>query len=94
LQLLEEAKRIHIAKNAGYSGINAVDPWKNFREAERFGVSPFLGCLVRVGNLIQDPAADQVDEKITDTLLDMANYCLIAICVWEEQVSDAGKQTA
>ena len=97
IELLEEARRIHVTKNAGYSGIGARDPWKNFREAERFGISPFLGCLVRmsdkfvrIGNLIQDPNADQVNEKITDTLLDMANYCLIAICLWEEREDVSG----
>jgi hypothetical protein len=102
IELLEEAKRIHIAKNAGYSGVGATDPWKNFREAERFGITPLKGCLVRmsdkfirVSNLIQDPEADQVGEKITDTLIDLANYCLIAVCLYEEEqeLSDARKCT-
>jgi hypothetical protein len=92
MELLEEAKRIHIAKNAGYSGVGAADPWANFREAERFGISPFKGCLVRmsdkfirIANLTRDPDADQVNEPVTDTLLDLANYCLIAICLWEQE---------
>ena len=92
MELLEEAKRTHFAKNAGYSGIGSADPWKNFREAERFGVTPIQGCLVRmsdkfvrIGNLTHNPAADQVGEAITDTLLDLANYCLIAICLAEEE---------
>ena len=45
LQLLDEMKELHIKKNAGYSG-NSRDRWANFRMAENFGVSAFLGCLV------------------------------------------------
>ena len=96
IELLEEAKRIHIAKNAGYSGVGATDPWKNFREAERFGITPFKGCLVRmsdkfirIANLAQNPEAEQVGEKITDTLLDLANYALIAICLYEQENNNA-----
>jgi hypothetical protein len=99
LELLEEARRIHIKKNIGYSGVGATDPWKNFREAERFGITPFKGCLVRmsdkfirIANLTNNPDADQVGEAITDTLLDLANYALIAVCLYEEEVSDAGKR--
>ena len=82
---------IHVAKNAGYAGVDNVDPWANFRESERFGVSSFKGCLVRMSdkfirlvNLIKNPDADQVNESVEDTLLDLANYCLIAICLWRE----------
>src|SRR5512139_1927021 len=78
VELLEEAKRIHFAKNAGYSGVGSRDPWKNFREAQRFGITPFKGCLVRmsdkfirIANLVQNPEADQVGEAIIDTLLDL-----------------------
>ena len=91
MELLDEARQIHLAKNAGYSGVGAADPWANFREAEHFGISAFKGCLVRmsdkfirIANLTKNPDADQVNEPVTDTLLDLANYCLIAICLWEE----------
>ena len=100
-ELLQLQLEIHKKKNAGYSGVDAEDPWKNFREAKRFGATPFIGCMIRVsdkytriGNLIQNPEADQVDEKITDTLLDMANYCLIALCLWEEEQEKAAEEQA
>jgi hypothetical protein len=90
-QLLDEALALQHAKNAGYAGVGAADPWANFREAKRFGVHPFIGVLIRIsdkytriGNLVQNPEADQVNERIVDTLFDMAIYCLIAICIWEE----------
>ena len=92
LQLLKEMKDLYNRKNAGYAGIGEQDPYKNFRYSEMFGVSPFKGSLirmsdkyVRISNLIKNPNADQVGESIRDTLMDMSVYCLIAICLYEEE---------
>ena len=91
LALLEEMKELHIKKNAGYSG-DSRDRWANFRMAENFGVSAFLGCLVRMSdkfiriqNLIKNPNNEMVGESIKDTLKDLASYALIAYCLLEEQ---------
>ena len=91
LQLLEEMKDLHIKKNAGYSGDN-LDRWANFRMAENFGVSSFLGCMVRMSdkfiriqNLIKNPKNEMVGESIKDTLLDLASYALIAYCLLTEE---------
>jgi hypothetical protein len=90
LALLGAMADLHKAKSAGYSGDN--DTWANFREAESWGVTPLKGCLVRMGdkyrriqNLTRDPANEQVGEAITDTLMDLAAYALIAICLAEEE---------
>lgn len=92
LTLLEKMKQLHISKCAGYAGQDNNDPWANFRMSKRFGVSPFIGCLVRmsdkyirVSNLIQNPDNEQVGENIQDTLLDLAAYALIAICLLDEK---------
>jgi len=92
LDLLETMKETHIKKNMGYAGVDATDPWANFRMAQTFGVSPFVGCLVRmsdkfirIGNVLKNPNADQVSESIEDTLIDLANYAIIAICLWRER---------
>lgn len=92
LELVKEIEILHNKKNAGYAGIGASDPFRNFKFSSLFGVTPFVGVLVRmsdkfirISNLIKDPKADQVGEKITDTLLDLSVYCLIAICLYEEQ---------
>ena len=89
LKLLDEMREMHIAKSAGYG--KDIDPWANFRLAVGFGVSPFIGCLVRMGdkftrvqNLSTDPSRDKVGEGIQDTLMDLASYALIAICLWRE----------
>lgn len=94
IELLDKMKETHIAKSAGYAGAHNPDPFANFREAERFGVGTFKGVLVRMAdkftrlaNLVKDPKNDQVGETIEDTLLDLASYALIAICLWREDAS-------
>lgn len=91
-KLLDEAADLHERKNAGYAGMDNPDPLANFRECERFGVSAFKGCLVRlsdkfirVTNLARNPENEQVGEAITDTLKDLAAYAYIAICLYEEE---------
>lgn len=92
LQLLEEAKELHIRKNAGYSGADNPDPWANFRMSEAFDVEAWRGALVRmsdkyirVTNLVKDASNEQVGESIEDTLKDLAAYALIAICLLREE---------
>lgn len=91
-ELLKELAAIHETKNAGYSGRHNADPLANFRLAERFGVTPFRGCMIRLSdkfaraaNLVMDPRNEQVNESLVDTLKDLAGYCLIAICLYEEE---------
>jgi len=92
LDLLTVMKDTHERKSAGYAGVDNPDAFANFREAERFGVSAFKGCLIRMSdkfirlaNVLKNPSADQVGETIEDTLLDLASYALIAICLWRER---------
>jgi hypothetical protein len=91
LDLLDKMRETHIAKSNGYSGKDNPDTWANFRESKRFGVTPFLGCLirlsdkfVRISNLVRDNTNDTIGESLEDTLIDMASYCLIAICLLRE----------
>ena len=90
MALLEVMKDIHIRKNAGYGGKD--DPWKNFREAVELDVTASKGCLIRMSDkwariksLSRNRANDQVGESLQDTLIDLANYCLIEICLLEEE---------
>ena len=66
------------AKGRDYSGTQ--DAMSNFHD---FG---WKGILVRIGdkfhrckNLSKKDQAAVMDESIEDTLLDMANYCLLAL---------------
>lgn len=92
MELVEEIKDLHSRKNAGYAGIGATDPWANFRFSKMFGVSPFIGALVRISdkfvrisNLSKNKECDQIGESIKDTLFDLSIYCLIAICLYEDE---------
>lgn len=82
----------HVRKAAGYSGSDNPDTWANFREATAWGLTPLQGCLVRMGdkyrrvqNLRRNAANDRVGESIRDTLLDLANYAIIAVCLMDEE---------
>lgn len=71
------------AKNHDYA--NAMDPFKNFRACELFGLSVEQGILLRmsdkmarIGNLLN--AEQKVkDESIEDTILDLKNYANILL---------------
>ena len=91
-ELIADMQDIQKRKNAGYAGQDNVDPWANFRLATLLGVPASVGCLVRMSdkfiricNLIKNPKNEQVNESLKDTLIDLANYCLIAICLLEEE---------
>lgn len=88
-KLLKEMQRIHETKNSDYS--EADIPLSNFRLSEKFGVEPYLGVLIRISDkysricqLVKNKKS-KVDEKIEDTLIDMANYCLLMVILYEER---------
>lgn len=92
LELVDQMIATHKAKAAGYSGQDNPDTWANFREAENWGTTPLKGCFVRMGdkyrriqNLVRNPDNDRVGESIKVTLMDLANYAIIAVCLFEEQ---------
>lgn len=89
--IIEDAKQLHVNKNAGYAGADNPDPWANFRLSEAFGISPIDGVFVRMSdkyiritNLRKDPNNERVGESILDTLRDLAAYALIAVCLISE----------
>ena len=92
LQLLVTMADLHQRKSAGYSGADNPDPWANFRRAERIGVPASTGALVRlldkvsrVETLVASPQSEQVGESIEDTLIDLAAYSLIVVCLRREE---------
>jgi hypothetical protein len=93
-QLHARMAEISAAKNSDYADSEA-DPLRNFRACERAGIPAFDGCLTRLSdkfervmNLRRKERESRTvgvkDESITDTLLDLANYALIAIVLHEE----------
>lgn len=74
-----------IAKNADYTG-DSADPFNNFTRVELgFGVTTTeIGFFVRltdkfsrIASFIQKGVLLVKDESIEDTLIDLANYCIL-----------------
>lgn len=91
LALLKEMADLHERKAAGYAG-DDPDVWRNFRGTEAFGVPAHVGALIRlsdkylrVQSLLRDPANERVGEAIEDTLMDLAAYALITVCLLRER---------
>ena len=89
-ELLDKMKDIYKRKNHDYSG-EGEDPFSNFRECEDFNVPAWKGVLVRLGdkysrlkNFAKKETLAVSDETIIDTLIDNANYSLIAAILIEE----------
>ena len=91
LRLLEYMGDLHVRKNAGYAG-HSNDPWSNFRMCESFGIPAVDGVITRMSDkwsriqsLWKDKSNDQVGESLEDTLMDLAAYSLILICLLREK---------
>jgi len=89
---LYKMAEIHNRKNQDYGG---GDPVGNFYEAEKLGISAWKGCLIRltdkysrVINLASGKAPAVEDEKIEDTLIDLANYAVLTLVLLKERKSE------
>ena len=96
-ELLDEMRRLHDAKAADYS---PDEPLENLRvSAEWAGIEPWRGALVRMGdkwmrlvNLCRRGGQHEVpDETVKDTALDLANYSLLFIVLWERRKQGSDK---
>lgn len=82
--ITDKMYEITAAKNADYSGEWATDAFANFRVVEQLWVATveqwfitrITDKLTRISNLIKQEAHVK-DEKIEDTLLDLANYAIL-----------------
>lgn len=72
------------AKNADYTG-NDDSPFANFTKVEQMGITDTMrGFMVRmfdkfsrITSFVQKGVLEVKDETIEDTLLDLANYCIL-----------------
>jgi len=79
--------KITKAKNADYTG-DTSRPFKNFEMVETMGFSSteqgfctrLTDKIMRVAGFVKNGTLQVKDERVEDTLLDMANYCLLFIC--------------
>jgi len=85
-ELLKEMRELYSVKDRAYSG---EVPLSNFMESEKLGIPAWKGVLVRMGDkwrrIVNLAGKEDVgDEKLRDTLLDLAVYSLICIILLEE----------
>ena len=89
-ELLDEMREIHDKKRHDYA--NPVDVFANFRTSEMAGISAWKGISVRLGDkfsrmmgFVKKEELKVEDENFKDTLLDLANYSLICLILYEEE---------
>ena len=87
-EILQQMQDTHDRKRNDYA---ADDPFGNFRESERLGIPAWKGALIRLSDKytrIMNLAAGREqmvkDETIEDTLLDLAVYSIIVLCLRQE----------
>jgi hypothetical protein len=92
-EFLKKMAEVHSNKNHDYAGDK--DPLKNLHAPKRLGITPFMGVLVRLqdkaSRLEQFAQSNELyvkDESVIDTLIDQANYSVLAAILYlEEQES-------
>lgn len=80
----EKMIAITAAKNADYTGAGD-NPFANFSRVEAMGISSteqgfltrMLDKMCRIGSFVQKGVLMVKDESVEDTLLDLANYCIL-----------------
>lgn len=78
------------AKNADYT--NGAGPFANFEQASDFGVDPFQGLMLRMGDKMQRVKSyckqgklEVANEGIEDCFYDFIGYSLIALAMLKEK---------
>lgn len=87
MAVLEEMKAMHCKKGADY-GTNR-DIFANVRASEDFGVPAWQGSVIRANDKMARLKTFCVkgslkNESVEDSLLDLANYAVIALCLYRE----------
>lgn len=83
-QCTDKMKAITRAKNADYTG-GTEDPFSNFTRVESFGIcsteqgfmTRMSDKLARLNSFVKKGELLVKDESVEDTLLDLANYCIL-----------------
>jgi hypothetical protein len=88
-------------KNTDYTGADANDPFKNFRAVEEMGVATaeqgfftrMTDKMMRIGGFIKNGSLKVVDEKVEDTLIDLAVYCILLVCYLRDKQVKNGQRS-
>lgn len=90
--ILDEMAALHDKKQRDYG--RDTDPFANVRASEDFGIDGWKGCLIRANDKIRRlqtycRKGTLANEGVEDSLIDLAVYAVIALCLWREQQADA-----
>ena len=91
LQILDRIRSTHQKKGEDYG--NAEDPFANISAAEEFGMEPWVGTVLRMNDKmarIKSFIKKGVlqNESLSDSLLDIAVYAIIALVKYEEKLGN------
>lgn len=94
--ILDEIQDLHDKKSADYGRV--VDPYANVRASEDFGISGWIGAIVRANDKmrrLQKFAQTEtlVNESVEDSLIDLAVYTIIALDLYRQENSPEWKDT-
>lgn len=77
-------KAVTVAKNSDYTG-STDDPFANFKNVEVLGIcstsqgfaTRMMDKISRIASFIKKGTLEVKDESVKDTLMDLANYCIL-----------------
>ena len=86
--ILKEIGDLHDKKQADY-GV-ATDPFANVRQSAEWGVTPWVGAMVRANDKVKRlqkvaQGGQLENEGVIDSFKDLAVYAVIAMVLWEEE---------
>jgi hypothetical protein len=86
--LCDGLKSMHQRKAADYG--NGRDPLGNFEQARDWGLTPFHGVMIRIGDKIARlqsflAKGNLMNESVHDTLRDLAAYALLADVILQRE---------
>lgn len=87
-QVLNEMRALHDKKQQDYG--SRGDPFANVRASQRWGVPPWVGAMIRANDKVQrlqsfTENGRLANEGVEDSLIDLANYAVIALLLYREQ---------
>ncbi len=86
-KVLDEIRSMHSRKSADYGSHG--DALANFRTSTEFGIEDYVGCLIRANDKVRRIKSfiangSLKNESFEDSLLDLASYSIIALCLFRE----------
>jgi len=87
-EIIGECGALHAKKQKDYGVDN--DPFANVNSSKEFGVPPWIGALIRANDKVTRlktfaQKGELSNEPVEDSLKDLANYCIIALVLFEKE---------